>query len=169
MLNKLTKENMMLLHKPKLNSKGFGHVELILIIVVIVALVGVGGLVYSKHNKAHAGGWTLIAGTGASGTQYIKACHTYSANYYGFGAVNEITVQFWKPGSLQNVWYTAYNTRLNPNGIANGTSWFYGVVAQESVNQSVLLNDKISIDTGTGARGGGATYTVAQVNSWATC
>lgn len=40
--------------KRKLNNNGFGHVELLILIVVILALGGVGFWVF-KHNKSHAG------------------------------------------------------------------------------------------------------------------
>src|ERR1039458_9885517 len=41
--------------KTKLNFKGFSHVELSLIIVIILVLSGVGYYVYKHDNAAHAG------------------------------------------------------------------------------------------------------------------
>lgn len=49
----------------KLNNKGFGHLELIVIIVAVALIAGVGFFVYQNHSStkkttAHAGGWTNI-------------------------------------------------------------------------------------------------------------
>jgi hypothetical protein len=53
--------------KLKNNNKGFGHIEILLVIVAVVIIGAVGFFVYQNHNKktatksiAHAGGWTPI-------------------------------------------------------------------------------------------------------------
>jgi hypothetical protein len=78
---------MKLLSRKKLNIKGFSHVEALLVLVVLVAIVAVGGLVYSHHNKAHAGGWQYMgvasAGSlrdGNSVSVTVIACKTLSGS-----------------------------------------------------------------------------------------
>ena len=53
--------------KLKTNTSGFGHIEMLLLVVAVVVIGGVGFFVYQNQNKktaskstAHAGGWTLL-------------------------------------------------------------------------------------------------------------
>jgi hypothetical protein len=151
--------------KAKLNSKGFGHLELLLVIVVIVAIAGAGFLVYEHGNKtnvAHAGGQTTLQ----TGMFTVTACRTYVAAY---GGVNEVKFTFSKAASLKNAEYQVFNSRTDPSPTTMGTAWWNNVVASLSINQSTYLGDKIGFIDATGVHGGASTYTVAQVNKWATC
>ncbi|HEY4963749.1 MAG TPA: hypothetical protein VIH90_03580 [Candidatus Saccharimonadales bacterium] len=71
---------MKLLNRLKLNSKGFGHVEILAFLVVFVAIGGLGYYVYNK-NIAHAGSWTplsfqpVASGVNLSGLS-AEACQT---------------------------------------------------------------------------------------------
>jgi Tfp pilus assembly protein PilE len=47
------------IRKHKLNNKGFSHVELVLLIVVIAVIAGVGFFVYNKNNNKSKAGTDL--------------------------------------------------------------------------------------------------------------
>lgn len=54
---------MKLFKKLKLNSKGFSHVELLIVVVLVLAMGGVGYLVYREDHTsstAHAGSWLSV-------------------------------------------------------------------------------------------------------------
>ena len=81
-------------NKLKTNSSGFGHIEMLLIVVAVVVIAGVGFFVYQNHNKktskALAGSWALL------GTQNINnstvnlfAC----AQYTPFGSTPAWTIK----------------------------------------------------------------------------
>ena len=71
-------------NKLKTNSSGFGHIEMLILVVAVVVIGGVGFFVYQNQNnktaKAHAGGWSTIAyaaGAVNSSTGYtVQACYT---------------------------------------------------------------------------------------------
>ena len=58
---------MKITNKLKTNTSGFGHIEMLLLVVAVVVIGGVGFFVYQNQNKktaskstAHAGGWTKV-------------------------------------------------------------------------------------------------------------
>jgi hypothetical protein len=51
---------MNLLKSLKRDSKGFGYIELIVILLVVVVIAGIGFFVYKNKTTAHAGSWTKI-------------------------------------------------------------------------------------------------------------
>ncbi|MEI7674156.1 MAG: hypothetical protein WCI60_00255 [bacterium] len=62
-------------NKLKTNSSGFGHIEMLLIVVAVVVIGGVGFFVYQNQNKktakAHAGSW-------ASYPVYSQVCTNWT-------------------------------------------------------------------------------------------
>ena len=79
---------MKITNKLKTNTSGFGHIEMLLVIVAVVIIGAVGFFVYQNHNKktatkstAHAGAWTnlgssnLVYGNGKVATEVsVFAC-----------------------------------------------------------------------------------------------
>jgi hypothetical protein len=130
-----------------LNTKGFGHVELILIIVVIVALVGVGGLVYSKHNKAHASSWQAI--TSSNGGGDLVPSWPSSAGVKASACVTPVYYGVWDVGTLAILPYGVNPSSSGVNGtatvqytggsvtIGSGESWWYGVA--QSYSKDLLM------------------------------
>ena len=90
--------------KLRTNSKGFGHIEMLLIVVAVVVIAGVGFFVYNNNNKkkAHAGGWTLIAGM--SGEAIYGCWNGQWGNY------SEAKIAYVKQASANSafLWYHTY-------------------------------------------------------------
>ena len=90
--------------KLRTNSKGFGHIEMLLIVVAVVVIAGVGFFVYNNNNKkkAHAGGWTLIAGM--SGEAIYGCWNGQWGNY------SEAKIAYVKQASANPnlLWYHTY-------------------------------------------------------------
>ena len=79
---------MNILKSLKKDSKGFGHIETILIVLVVAVIAGVGYFVYQAHgNKpikptAHAGSYKLLASSSGSGGPYVWGCKVVGAGGY---------------------------------------------------------------------------------------
>ena len=71
----------MKLFKRKISDKGFSHVEMLLLIVVVLAISGVGFYVYQNHSKnvSHAGSWTRVD----TGTVCLNTSCSVTASYVG--------------------------------------------------------------------------------------
>lgn len=112
---------MSLLNK-KLNSKGFGHLALLLVIVVAAVVVGSGVVVYSKNHKAHASSWTYVTSYGKSASQRVtaSACRRLISNAYG--GVYQVTVLFSWEKITPPVAYYAWATVGSSGTLASGKS-----------------------------------------------
>lgn len=63
--------------KNKLNNKGFSHIEIFVVVIVLAAIMGIGYHVLAKKNTAHAGSVSSYSAY----NQYAEACYdssTYS-------------------------------------------------------------------------------------------
>ncbi len=74
---------MNILKKLSKDSSGFGHIEMIVIVLVVAAIAGVGFFVYQNHSKsgkhstAHAGGWSQLEWyVGGNSRFTLEACFT---------------------------------------------------------------------------------------------
>lgn len=99
----------------KNNSKGFSHVEALIVIIVILAIIGAGLFVYNhnkKLNVAHADNWKSIA---SFKEDHIYACKVYSTI---FGGVYTVSILYTKPSN----WIVySYGWQINrPNNISSG-------------------------------------------------
>ena len=124
----------------KLNSKGFGHLDLLIVIVVVAAVAASGFLVYQHHHKAsvaHAGSYTNLGG--AYGVE-VYACKTY---VNAFGGVDNVTLLFAKKAGTSPVTYTAYDYRGHAVEEQSSSNVYWaGVVGSKTVNSSTYYGDK---------------------------
>jgi len=137
-------------NKLKTNSSGFGHIEMLLLVVAVVVIGGVGFFVYQNQNKktaskstAHAGGYTII---GTSSGITASACKTYNSAWGGFYAVK---VLFTKAATAPPF---PYSVDVH-NGITGAISqektsnaYWAGTVAAVTVKISVVSKDGVWID-----------------------
>jgi hypothetical protein len=150
---------MKITNKLKNNNKGFGHIEMLLVIVAVVIIGAVGFFVYQNHNKktatkstAHAGGWTPITKgqlctndicTTSIGYEAF-ACYT---NAGAFGSYVKAAIILAQPTPWPNSTTTTiydysqanYNAKLNWQKIETG-NWLYGAfhtTAPYLINTSV--------------------------------
>jgi hypothetical protein len=126
-------------NKLKTNSSGFGHIEMLLLVVAVVVIGGVGFFVYQNHNKktskALAGSWALL------GTQNINnstvnlfAC----AQYTPFGSTPAWTIKLAMTQSNPNA-----NITLNSD-VYTGSTHDVVQVFDKTVNGSFyFLPDKL--------------------------
>ena len=130
----------------KLNNKGFGHLELLIVIVVVALVAGTGFFVYQHHKKhdvAHAGSWQTMGVV--TGTSPFSSVTRYGCEVGPVGAstmtVNELLVanktnktNNYATDSIQMVDYSAPNfggTFLGESTVTN--DWLNGEV-QTSLN-----------------------------------
>ncbi len=81
-------------NKLKTNTSGFGHIEMLLLVVAVVVIGGVGFFVYQNHNKktskALAGSWALLGTQNINNsTVNLLAC----AQYTPFGSTPAWTIK----------------------------------------------------------------------------
>jgi len=136
-------------NKLKTNSSGFGHIEMLLLVVAVVVIGGVGFFVYQNQNKktaskstAHAGGYTKL---GSSNGITVSACKTYNSVY---GGIYTVKVLFTKAASTRAQQYDVYDY----NGITKAYSqrttsnaYYAGTTAAVTINMSVVNKDYIFI------------------------
>ena len=124
----------------KLNSKGFGHLELLIVIVVVALVAGTGFFVYQHHKKhdvAHAGSWTYI---GAAYYLNQKPDITY------YACKEPVTTVFGNLWLIKGLQIGSKNNPLQPSTMQDGGSpnglpnianasppsgWFYGVASSQ--------------------------------------
>jgi Tfp pilus assembly protein PilV len=136
-------------NKLKTNTSGFGHIEMLLLVVAVVVIGGVGFFVYQNQNKKTASKATAHAGTptklGESQGIMTSACKTYSSVYGGIYSV--------KVFITKNVNTTAYAYDISDrNGTTSAISqhtfsaaYYAGTVASYTINMSVVNKDYITI------------------------
>ena len=126
---------MKITNKLKTNTSGFGHIEMLLIVVAVVVIGGVGFFVYQNHNKktatkstAHAGAWTnlglsnLVYGNGKVATEVSV-----------FACASPI-----KSGNTISSWKVDWGyTSSNPSVVLDYGSF---VINDNSLNQSQRTN-----------------------------
>jgi Tfp pilus assembly protein FimT len=144
----------MKLFKSKLNTRGFGHIEMVVIVFVVAVIAGVGFFVYQGHNKtksttAHAGGLNYgLVGTSNGVT--FKACKQLVNSAYG-GIWN---IQVIAGGSNLNSSTVAYmNDYSNSNATgwqwaASSSSWWAGTVTSFSHYANPYVNNYLNFGVG---------------------
>jgi uncharacterized protein (UPF0333 family) len=97
-------------NKLKTNTSGFGHIEMLLLVVAVVVIGGVGFFVYQNQNKktaskstAHAGGYTPLYNYSGITT---SACKTYNSVY---GGIYTVKVLFTKAATTPAYTYDVYD------------------------------------------------------------
>ncbi|HEY4963204.1 MAG TPA: hypothetical protein VIH90_00720 [Candidatus Saccharimonadales bacterium] len=137
---------MNILKSLKKDSHGFGHIETILIVLVVAAIAGVGFFVYQAHtNKpirptAHAGSWAILTAKNGiyGGTLYFWACRN---PYAAESGTNSITVAITKNASTPAYWYGIYDTPMAQPSWSN--SYWAGTIAEKTL--SVGVNSGFSL------------------------
>lgn len=130
----------------KLNSKGFGHIETIVTILVVASIIVIGLVVYSHSSKgtAHASSYMPIGF--AYGVE-VAACKTYVPAY---GGVYNVTLNFSKLAGTANYYYyfANYSPLRNPHwGIPTmNNSYYAGVIASYKTSAALVTGDQISIN-----------------------
>ncbi|HEY4964460.1 MAG TPA: hypothetical protein VIH90_07255 [Candidatus Saccharimonadales bacterium] len=132
----------MKLFKSKLNNKGFGHIETILIVLVVAVIAGVGFFVYQNHSKTgkktttHAGGWTYILNTGNlqyGGNVNIWACKAQ------WGSLEQVKVAYTKAANVPAYWFDSTVTITTNNGASKiadagwSNSYYAGTIAVQTL------------------------------------
>ena len=151
---------MKITNKLKNNNKGFGHIEMLLVIVAVVIIGAVGFFVYQNHNKktatkstAHAGGWTQIDTgrycTNNSCSTYIpftsSACYTNAGAYGSYvKALIVLASPLPYPNTTQTI-ITNYKSTTIPQKI-NWTetetgNWLYGAF---HTSNAYLINPNVN-------------------------
>lgn len=141
-----------------LNTSGFGHLVLLIALVVVVAVGGVGYAVYRNQQKAHATNYAAIMTGGPSfpgGS--ITACKTYTATGYNINAY------YFKPATAKNAYYRIQTQRpvktggtIAGNGIrvntvssVQNTAFYYNVVGGLSASMNTAAADQVYVEVGT--------------------
>jgi hypothetical protein len=134
--------------KLRTNSKGFGHIEMLLIVVAIVVIAGVGFFVYNNNNKkkAHAGGWTPL--TVMSG-EAIYGCWNGQWGNYSEAKIAYVKQASANPAILEYHTYTFNNDRgksFYDAGQAN--AYWAGTIAVQKV--AFNINNNVNVYYGVG-------------------
>jgi len=135
----------------RLNSRGFSHVELLVVVVLVVAVALTGVFVYKHDNKsgtAHAGSWTYLGSTSNDSlgvTISAYACLQkialpsggYTYNVEGmFEANHRITQSLWVGIDDWSV----------PTGVQNGTHrWWIASTSWNSQQVHVSHNVNLAV------------------------
>ncbi|HEY4964299.1 MAG TPA: hypothetical protein VIH90_06410, partial [Candidatus Saccharimonadales bacterium] len=135
------KRIMNILKKLRRDSNGFGHIETILIVLVVAAIAGVGFFVYQNHSKtgkhtiAHAGSWTYLYTTPTlqyGGNISVWGCQGGSSTM-GSSVVVKGKIAFTKSAGTPGYWYSA---GVSPNAFAQpwSNSYWAGTFGLASFN-----------------------------------
>ena len=135
-------------NKLKTNTSGFGHLEMLLLVVAVVVIAGVGFFVYQNHNKkttkAHAGSWASYqVNSQVCASWDSKNCPGGDGGYTGrinatlwacrqyinaYGGVNQVHAHFMSGPFYYNSYYQG--TYRGPYAVIpdntprqNGTVW----------------------------------------------
>ena len=147
-------------NKLKTNSSGFGHIEMLLLVVAVVVIGGVGFFVYNNSNKktatkstAHAGSYTTIdkgryctnnsCSTSISFT--AQACYTNAGAY---GSYVKVLIGLSSPTPYPNNTQTIITnyqsqsipTKINSTKTETG-NWLYGAF---HTSNAYLINPKVN-------------------------
>ena len=134
--------------KLRTNSKGFGHIEMLLIVVAVVVIAGVGFFVYNNNNKkkAHAGGWTPV--TVMNGVAIYGCWNGQWGNY------SEAKIAYVKQASANaaNLWYhtKTFNVSLGHsyNDAGQANAYWAGTIAVQKV--AFNINNNVNVIYGVG-------------------
>ncbi|HUD06118.1 MAG TPA: hypothetical protein VMR18_04370 [Candidatus Saccharimonadales bacterium] len=143
--------------RTKLNSKGFGHVELLLVVVLVVALAGVGYFVYQHDKKTvtvHAGSYKYIGvfdGSALTGSDLpnmsVYVCRTSENSIYGPLFQIRDLVALSKPmpnnGWTESITMSRYpSTNISspgsPTVTTSNSEWWDGLYQENSIYVSQL-------------------------------
>ncbi len=155
-------------NKLKTNTSGFGHIEMLLLVLAVVVIGGVGFFVYNNSNKktaskstAHAGGYTTVKyGSGIT----TSACKTYNSAWGGFYAVK---VLFTKAATTPANYFFVYDVNGKTGAqsqTTNSNAYYAGTVAAVTINMSVVNQDSIYYSTS-----GGGWIGPGNINQITTC
>ncbi len=163
---------MNILKKLRRDSNGFGHIETILIVLVVAAIAASGFFVYQhqkKHTTAHAGGWTYIYGN-PTPLQYGGNVLAYGCKAQ-WGSLEQIKVAYVKTASTPAYWYNTHVTGLGSNSptLADAgwsNAYYGGTIAVQTVtfNAYSFYNLRINIQSATGSN-----FIQANIAGWANC
>ena len=136
-------------NKLKTNSSGFGHIEMLLLVVAVVVIGGVGFFVYNNSNKktaskatAHAGSYTKLGSTDGITT---SACTTYSS---ARGGVFTVKVLFTKAATTPAQQYVVYDQNGKTYAISQltqSTAYYAGTAASVTIKMFLVNRDYINI------------------------
>ena len=181
-------------NKLKTNSSGFGHIEMLLLVVAVVVIGGVGFFVYQNQNKktaskstAHAGGWNYgYIGTATNGyygvTYTVKACRILQAT--GFGKLWSInTLAAISPANATVASHSGVVVNVSEQHNASGgytpqsviNTWWANSVGTSSVwanpniNPVIWWEGKYNPDGISNNNGGGVNIQFKQVSSINNC
>jgi hypothetical protein len=147
----------MKLFKKRLNSEGFGHIELLTAIVVIFVVAGAGFYVFKHQHKAHASN-TNYGYMGSDGRVKAYACKTYINAY---GGVYSVKALFTKAASTIAEPYYVSAIRGGAEGFPvagqekRGDTYWGGTVAAATTNASAFYGDTVLIMVNGRFRAGG--------------
>ena len=160
-------------NKLKTNSSGFGHIEMLLLVVAVVVIGGVGFFVYNNSNKKTASKATAHAATALptpldlshSGIT-VSACKTYTNIWGGIYSVkvlitkNVNTPAYWYDVSDINGITQAYSQHTHSN------AYYAGTVASYTINMSVVNKDYILIDAPSINNSANTVYWIVPGTAW---
>ncbi len=141
-------------NKLKTNTSGFGHIEMLLLVVAVVVIGGVGFFVYQNQNKktaskatAHAGGYTQLSGAWNTNMITVSACKTYNSVY---GGIYTVKVLITKAATTPAYTYDVYDRNGTISQRTTSNAYYAGTVAAVTINMSVVNNDMLSAQTNEG-------------------
>jgi hypothetical protein len=132
----------------RLNSMGFGHIELAIAAVVVIGIAAV-GVKELKSSHAASYNWTnigLINGALWNHAYKIAGCQTNSES--ALGKIYKVHILYSKPSTYVTQQYFAVVYRPpNPNRVSNpiGNSWIDNTFAEETVTASANLHDYLYV------------------------
>ncbi len=169
-------------NKLKTNTSGFGHIEMLLLVVAVVVIGGVGFFVYQNQNKktaskatAHAGGYTQLSGAWNTNKITVSACKTYTNIW---GGIYSVKVLFTKAASTPAYTYIAYDYNITVSQNTTSNAYYAGTVAAVTINMSVVNKDMLLAQTNEGKNSyqyfiypgnGNASPNVKGINQITTC
>jgi len=140
-------------NKLKTNSSGFGHIEMLLLVVAVVVIGGVGFFVYQNQNKktaskstAHAGGYTTLGSSNGNGVT-VSACKTYNSIY---GGIYTVKVLFTKAATTPAYNYDVFDlggNNFTQSQRTTSNAFYAGTVAAVTINMSVVNKDLVVINS----------------------
>ncbi len=130
--------------KKRLNNRGFSHVELVVVLLVLAGIISIGYYVY-RHNTAHAGSTYTTIGTVTADnhTFTLQACintQTGSAPNYTdtVSALVSVNGTVWVNSGRHHRYYYSYNPlvyySVNGGNTVTENNWISGSVSAISFN-----------------------------------
>ena len=140
-------------NKLKTNSSGFGHIEMLLLVVAVVVIGGVGFFVYQNHNKktatkstAHAGGWTPLT--------FMSGVAIYGCWNGQWGNYSEAKISYVKQASANpaNLWYHTFtfniDRRQSFNDAGQANAYWANTIAVQKVAFNITNNVNVIYGVG---------------------